>query len=202
MRRLHPWYFSGKNTGVSCHFILQGIFPTQGSNLHLLCCRQILHCSATREAQLLTFSFNMSLDCLMITSIGLNYKTNHFPFKWIENISWPIHFCNKVVGERGGQLLRWPQSDLPPRSHKPVQAPPLESKSLLFVLEHSLASTLSCWLQRGEMLCGEVLVSRNWGPGPAACWDLSPASKHRSVAGSESSPGDHELTEASKDPQS
>ena len=25
----------GKNTGVGCHFLLQGIFPTQGSNLHL-----------------------------------------------------------------------------------------------------------------------------------------------------------------------
>ena len=29
--------FPGKNTGVGCHFLLQGIFPTQGSNLHLLC---------------------------------------------------------------------------------------------------------------------------------------------------------------------
>ena len=27
----------GKNTGVGCHFLLQGIFPTQGSNLCLLC---------------------------------------------------------------------------------------------------------------------------------------------------------------------
>ena len=27
---------SGKNTGVGCHFLLQGIFPTQGSNPHLL----------------------------------------------------------------------------------------------------------------------------------------------------------------------
>ena len=27
----------GKNTGVCCHALLQGIFPTQGSNLHLLC---------------------------------------------------------------------------------------------------------------------------------------------------------------------
>ena len=26
----------GKNTGMGCHFLLQGIFPTQGSNLHLL----------------------------------------------------------------------------------------------------------------------------------------------------------------------
>ena len=26
-----------KNTGVDCHDLLQGIFPTQGSNLHFLC---------------------------------------------------------------------------------------------------------------------------------------------------------------------
>ena len=34
---------SGKNTGVGCHFLLQGIFPTQGSNPGLLPCRQILY---------------------------------------------------------------------------------------------------------------------------------------------------------------
>ena len=32
-----PWNFPGKNTGVGCHFLLQGIFPTQGSNLWLPC---------------------------------------------------------------------------------------------------------------------------------------------------------------------
>ena len=31
-----PWDFPGKNTGVGCHFLLQGIFLTQGSNPHLL----------------------------------------------------------------------------------------------------------------------------------------------------------------------
>ena len=35
-RPLRPWDFLGKNTGEGCHFLLQGIFPTQGSNLHLL----------------------------------------------------------------------------------------------------------------------------------------------------------------------
>ncbi|MGE2757601.1 hypothetical protein, partial [Escherichia coli] len=35
-RLLCPWDFPGKNTGVGCHFLLQGIFPTQGSNPHLL----------------------------------------------------------------------------------------------------------------------------------------------------------------------
>ena len=29
---LHPWNFLGKSTGVDCHFLLQGIFLTQGSN--------------------------------------------------------------------------------------------------------------------------------------------------------------------------
>ena len=41
-----PWDFPGKNIRVGCCFLLQGIFPTQGSNLHLLCllhCRQILY---------------------------------------------------------------------------------------------------------------------------------------------------------------
>ena len=33
----------GKNIRVGYHAILQGIFPTQGSNLHLLQCRQILY---------------------------------------------------------------------------------------------------------------------------------------------------------------
>ena len=35
-RLLCPWDSSGKNTGVGCCFLLQGIFPTQGSNPHLL----------------------------------------------------------------------------------------------------------------------------------------------------------------------
>ena len=34
----------GKNTGVGCHGLLQGIFPTEGSNPGLLHCGQILYC--------------------------------------------------------------------------------------------------------------------------------------------------------------
>ena len=34
----------GKNTGVGCHALLQGIFPTRGPNPGLLHCRQILYC--------------------------------------------------------------------------------------------------------------------------------------------------------------
>ena len=42
-RLLCPWYSPGKNTALGCRALLQGIFPTQGSNLHLLHCRQILY---------------------------------------------------------------------------------------------------------------------------------------------------------------
>ena len=40
---LCPWDSPGKNTGVGCHFLHQGIFPTQRSNLHLshLLCWQV-----------------------------------------------------------------------------------------------------------------------------------------------------------------
>ena len=41
-RLLCPWDAPGKNTGVGCHSLLQGIFPTQGSNPGLSHCRQIL----------------------------------------------------------------------------------------------------------------------------------------------------------------
>ena len=35
-----PWDFSGKNSGVGFHALLQGTFPTQGLNPHLL---RLLH---------------------------------------------------------------------------------------------------------------------------------------------------------------
>ena len=37
---------AGRNSGVGCHALLEGIFLTQGSNLRLLCllhCRQFIH---------------------------------------------------------------------------------------------------------------------------------------------------------------
>ena len=40
---LCPWDSPGKKTGVGCHFLLQGIFPIQGPNPHLLC---LLHWQA------------------------------------------------------------------------------------------------------------------------------------------------------------
>ena len=42
-RILCPWNSPDQNTGEGCHFLLQGTFPTQGSNPGLLHCRWILY---------------------------------------------------------------------------------------------------------------------------------------------------------------
>ena len=50
-RLLCPWDSPDTNTGVGCHCLLQGIFPTQGLNPSPLHCRQILyHLNPPREA--------------------------------------------------------------------------------------------------------------------------------------------------------
>ena len=43
IRLLCPWDSPGKNPGVGCHSLLQGMFLTRGLNLGLLPCRQILY---------------------------------------------------------------------------------------------------------------------------------------------------------------
>ena len=42
-RLYSPWNSPGQDTGVGSLSLLQGIFPTQGSNLGLMHCRQILY---------------------------------------------------------------------------------------------------------------------------------------------------------------
>ena len=58
-RLLCPWDSPGKNTGVGCHFLLQGILLTQESNLGLLHCRQILyqrsHWGSPQEVPIIKF---------------------------------------------------------------------------------------------------------------------------------------------------
>ena len=78
LRELYsPWNSPDQNTGVGSPSLLHEIFPTQGSNLHLLHCRWMLYHRATWEAlyiqhikvsgrpiwgQLISISCLMSLD--------------------------------------------------------------------------------------------------------------------------------------------
>ena len=60
-RLLCPWNFPGKSTGVGCHFLLQGIFPTQGSNLGLPHCRQTLYHLSHKGSPFLALLVNFSI---------------------------------------------------------------------------------------------------------------------------------------------
>ena len=68
---LCPWIFPGKNTGVGCHSLLQGIFPTQGLNLGLLhCVGRFFTVCATREGtpNTLHLWWNSSQVCILFTA--------------------------------------------------------------------------------------------------------------------------------------
>ena len=85
---LCPWNSPGKCTGVGCHFLLQGIFLTQGSNLDLRHCRQILYYWATSE----TLSLYMYIEIhthICITYIHIHI---HTLFSLTQSICW-IHHC-------------------------------------------------------------------------------------------------------------
>ena len=61
-----PWGFSGKNTGVGCHFLFQGIFPTH--LLHLLHWQALYLCT-TWEA--------LESSCIHSSFICATTMTNH-----------------------------------------------------------------------------------------------------------------------------
>ena len=75
-RLLCPCDFPVKNTGLGCHFLLQGIFPTQGSNPHLLCllpCRQILYLLSHQGRPQ-----NMILTLILKHSLYSEYHVNYY----------------------------------------------------------------------------------------------------------------------------
>ena len=90
-RLLCPWDFPGKNTGVGYHFLLQGIFPTQGLNPGLLRWQVgslPLHQLGSIPSWKYTFSLHLFLpqtwwkdgDC------GKNYEADSF---WLKNDDEP-----------------------------------------------------------------------------------------------------------------
>ena len=78
-RLLCPWDFSGKNTGVGCHFLLQGIFPTQGSNLGFLHCRHILyHLSHQGSPFLIIFFYEQYNYCCQPQTAGPRFIISEY----------------------------------------------------------------------------------------------------------------------------
>ena len=68
-------FWSGKNTGVDCHSLLQGIFPTQGMNLGLLNCRQIPYRLSHQGSPMTHYKVTSWLD-------GGPFVTSTLPIMW------------------------------------------------------------------------------------------------------------------------
>ena len=71
--------FSGRNTRVGCHSLLQDIFPSQGSTPRLLLGRRMLHRWASREAQA-----GLLLVAIIRRTLGLSW--DHFP-----KVAWQVN---------------------------------------------------------------------------------------------------------------
>ena len=65
-----PWNSPDQNTGVGSLSLLQGIFPTQGSNPGLPHCRQILYQLSHKGSPILTIWF-VKMKCIIILCIKI-----------------------------------------------------------------------------------------------------------------------------------
>ena len=79
MGLLCPWDSPGKDTGVGCHFLLQGIFLTQGSNPGLLHCWQILYCLCYQGSPHVFDGSSLSIQFLIIEGVQY-YSVLSFSF--------------------------------------------------------------------------------------------------------------------------
>ena len=113
-----PWDFPGKNTGVGCHFLLQGIFPTQGSNPHLF---HLLHWQtgslllATPGkplkdiSMLITSKFIFPVQIHLLNSKQV-YPTAHLisPFGcWICISKWAYNLLPNLILSQSSPFSKW-----------------------------------------------------------------------------------------------
>ena len=106
---LCPWGFPGKNTGVGCHFLLQGIFQTHKSNSHLM---SLLHYRWILYLWVVIAScFKSYFSELRILPIRIVWTLpNMFVHACICSVaqSWPT-LCNSI--------------DLTPKAHQSKHSP-------------------------------------------------------------------------------
>ena len=66
----------GKNTGVGNHSLLQGIFSTQGLNLGVLHCRQILYRLSLQRKPHVVFYLSFMINLWVVTIIPISQRSD------------------------------------------------------------------------------------------------------------------------------
>ena len=87
-RLLCPWNSPGKNTGVGCHSLLQGIFLAKGSNPDLLHWRQMLY----HLSYYTIFTYPIFTYCSISVSFKIAKCTSSNFFKTDLVILGPLNF--------------------------------------------------------------------------------------------------------------
>ena len=92
-----PWHSPGRNTGVSSLSLLQGIFPTQGSNPGLPHCRRILyqlsHKGSPRILEWVTYHF-FSRSSQPRNQTGVSCIASRFFTNWATR---EAHICHIYI---------------------------------------------------------------------------------------------------------
>ena len=127
-----PWNSPGKNTGVGCHSLLQGIFPTQGSNpCHLYWQADSLPPSPQRSL------FTHVLLIILLSHPNVHFQTIHVPtpISIHQFIHLLIHLFTLplAVNPSISSSLSSASPSSYPASHPPVHP---ASQSAIYLLAH------------------------------------------------------------------
>ena len=137
-RLLCAWDSPGKNTGVGCHALLQGIFPTQGSNprcLHLLYRRKILY-PLSHRVSVMSVSSSCIHKCSQLETTRIS--TN----RWINKL-WYSYMIECYSAIKRNELIIQIMD---------MQHQGLLSKALWWEKASSLKGYITGWLNSWDIL--------------------------------------------------
>ena len=147
---LCPWNSPDKNTGVGCHSFIQGIFLTQGLNLDLPHCRQILY-HLSHQGSLLLNGWDTQGPANPVTCQRLT-ELSGWEFRSSQNLG--LCFLWSLNHSPGGHpLYNW------------IPAKAADYSSFLFPIVILRIGAENIWA------CGTCSINTCW------CTDLSPRSK-------------------------
>ena len=111
---LCPWDSPGKNTGVGCHALLQGIFPTQRLDPSLLHCRQVLYHLSIYIDTLVNIVVNIFI-CVCVYFFFFSFIFTSWRLITLQYCSG---FCHTLTWiSHGSTCVPHPDSPLPLPSH-------------------------------------------------------------------------------------
>ena len=102
---LCQWDFSGKNTGVGCPFLLQGMFLTQRFKPCLLHCRYILYYQETSWITIINFKRSYE-NTVSFVLLHVCRMLLHLSFKCLMSISLTLP-CHLIFAPLWGPSICW-----------------------------------------------------------------------------------------------